>query len=476
MMTNQNEKAVEKKTAAPQNPEKTENPEKSESEIEIIPSHFEKASGTNPEDIGFSPGMSAPNPDMPTNTDVPAAEFSFPDGIEKIPTVEVVVKKKTKVIKDRGGSVRTLAVAVSVITISLILGILLGVMIIAVGNDVFAFTYEKDEDGNPVTYTVTIDDAGMSAAEVAKLLGESGVVRYPLAFKLYAQLKKKDSFAVKVGTYTISASANYDSIMTALNPTPPREEITITFTEGMTTDDIIDLFLENGIGTREGFVEAINNYDYDFWFMKYLSSAGLSSDRYYRLDGYLYPDTYRFYSDSSEVTAIKKMLTNFNRYFGEEYEEKCQEIGMTPDEVVILASMIEAEAQKVSDYTIVSAVFHNRLNSSTFQGRLDSDATVQYYFRHTEGARHSEITSDDLKTDTPYNTYLYKGLTPGAVCNPSVNALKAAIYPEENCGYYYFVSRYNGSMLYAKTLAEHNKNVAAAKKESASHDGTGGHE
>ncbi len=473
MMTNQNEKAVEKKTAAPQNPE---NPEKTENEIEIIPSHFEKASGTDPEEIGFSPEKSAPNLDLPTNTDVPAAEFEFQDGIDKIPTVEVVVKKKTKVIKDRGGSVRSLAVAVSVITISLILGILLGVMIISVGNDVFAFTYEKDDDGNPVTHTVTIDDAGMSAAEVAKLLGENDVVRFPLVFKLYAQLKKKDNFAVKVGTYTISASANYDSIMTALNPTPPREEITITFTEGMTTDDIIDLFLENGIGTREGFINAINNYDYDFWFMKYLDSDSLSSDRYYRLDGYLYPDTYRFYSDSSEVTAIKKMLNNFNRYFGEDYEEKCEEIGMTPDEVVILASMIEAEAQKISDYTIVSAVFHNRLKSSTFMGRLDSDATVQYYFRHTEGARHKEVSSDDLKTDTPYNTYLYKGLTPGAVCNPSVNALKAAVYPEENCGYYYFVSRYNGSMLYAKTLAEHNRNVAAAKKESASHEGTGGHE
>lgn len=441
----------------------------------IDPAHFGKAV-PDPEQIGFSPDDGIKNTDLPTACDSETARFDglTAEGVEK---TEVKVKKKTKVVREHGGGIRSLATAVAVVTVCLVLGIIFGVVIISIGNDLFAFTFEKDENGEPISYTVVIDSEGMSASEVGKLLKAAGVIEYPSMFKLYVQLKKKDNFNVKVGTYTISAAANYDAIISALNPRPKRTEVTITFTETMTTDDIIDLFVKNGIGTREGFVDAIENYRYDYWFMDWLDKDKLSPDRYYRLDGYLYPDTYRFFSDSKESVAIGKMLSNFNKKFGEEYKTLCEEKNMTPDQAVILASMIQAEAQRVNDFTYVSAVFHNRLNSATFEGRLDSDATVQYYFRHTEGKRHDEITPEDLDTDTPYNTYKYKGLTPGAVCNPSINALRAALYPEENCPYYYFVSRYNGSMLYAKTLAEHNKNIAAAKKEREElENGVGGHE
>lgn len=455
-----------------------ENSEKDKNlnENEVDLTKFEPSDDGQPEFIGFSPNADAMNTDIPTDTDDEAARFDdLIDEKGKIDTVEVKVKKKKKVIHDAGGPIRSMAVSIAVLVFCLIVGIVGGAAILSIANDLFSFVYDKDELGDPVVYTVTIDDEGMSPKEVGDLLGEEGVIRYPFVFKLYAQLKKKDNFKVKRGTYTISSSANYDAIMTALNPTPPREEVTITFTETMTTDDVIDLFLENGIGTREGFEEAINEYQYSYWFMDYLTPDQLSEDRYYRLDGYLYPDTYRFFTDSSEVAAIDKLLSNFNRYFGEIYKAACDERSMTPDQIVTLASMIQAEAGRVSDFTIVSAVFDNRLKSKTFEGRLDSDATVQYYFRHTEGARHDKVTSDDLKVDTPYNTYLYKGLTPGAVCNPSINALRAALYPEEDCPYYYFVSRSNGTMLYAKTLAEHNKNIETVRKEDGS-SGVGGHE
>lgn len=437
---------------------------------------FQPADDGQPEFIGFSPNADVMNTDIPSDTDSEVARFDdLVDENGKIDTIEVKVKKKKKIIRDPGGPIRSMAVSIAVLVVCLVVGIVGGVVILSVANDLFSFVYEKDEFGDPVVYTVTIDDDGMSPKEVGELLGEKGVIRYPFVFKLYAQLKKKDNFKIKCGTYTISSSANYDAIMTALNPTPPREEVTITFTETMTTDDVIDLFLANGIGTREGFEEAINEYRYSYWFMDYLTPDQLSEDRYYRLDGYLYPDTYRFFTDSSEVAAIDKMLSNFDRYFGEVYKAACDERSMTPDQIVTLASMIQAEAGRVSDFTIVSAVFDNRLKSKTFEGRLDSDATVQYYFRHVEGARHDKVSADDLKVDTPYNTYLYKGLTPGAVCNPSINALRAALYPEEDCPYYYFVSRSNGTMLYAKTLAEHNKNIETVKKEDQS-SGVGGHE
>lgn len=436
---------------------------------------FTDAPGTDPDNIGFSPSSEGLN--LPIrDSDGPLAfgdssENRSDDGDEE----QVVVKTRIRRRTEGGASLRSLAISIAYLAAVVLLGIWMGIAIVGIGNDIFAFTFEKDDDGNPVTYSVTITDEGMTPDEVGKLLKEQGVVKYDWAFKLYAQLKKKDHFAVKAGSYTISAAANYDAIMSILNPAPVRGQVDITFSEGMNTDDIIDLFLANGIGTREGFEYALNSYPYEYWFMKELKNV--SEDRYYRLDGYLYPDTYRFFTDSSEVAAIDKMLSNFNKKFGEGYKQVCDELGMSADQVVRIASLIEAEAKRIGDYSTVSGVFHNRLKSSTFEGLLQSDATVQYYFRHVEGARHAEITPEDLLVDTPYNTYLYKGLPPGAICNPSLNALKAALYPDENCPYYYFVSRPNGYMYYAKTLAEHNANIEKVKKENEDPDsGVGGWE
>jgi UPF0755 protein len=227
-------------------------------------------------------------------------------------------------------------------------------------------------------------------------------------------------------------------------------------------DDIIDKFLEHGIGTREGFEDAIENYRFDYWFLKDME---LSEDRYYRLEGYLYPDTYRFYTDSSEVAALTKMLNNFKRKVPKSYKEECEKMGLTLNQAVTLASLIEAECTWVADYEPVSGVFHNRLASTSFNGRMDSDATIQYILRHTTGARKEKLEDADLKIDSPYNTRLYDGLPPGPICSPSLNALMAAILPDTESGYYYFVAQANGYNLYAKTYAEHLKNIETVQKE-----------
>ena len=116
------------------------------------------------------------------------------------------------------------------------------------------------------------------------------------------------------------------------------------------------MFVENGIGTKEGFVDVINNYDwsenYNYWFVNELEENGYSDDRYYRLDGYLYPDTYYFYSNSSEVAAIAKLLDNFSVKFMDTYREYAKSIGFTTDEIVIIASMIESEAKYLASFRL----------------------------------------------------------------------------------------------------------------------------
>ena len=135
------------------------------------------------------------------------------------------------------------------------------------------------------------------------------------------------------------------------------------------------------------------------------------------------------------------------------------------DQVLIIASLIEAECTWVADFEFVSAVFHNRLKSADFNGRQDSDASIQYILRHTTGSRKEHLEDEDLQIDSPYNTRIKEGLPPGPICNPSLSAMTAALYPNADCGYYYFVAQANGYNLYAKTYQEHLNNIKKVEEE-----------
>lgn len=438
-------------------PENSEQVEGDDEGIELDSSLFEE--GDPLETIGF-----APNDDdhLLPDSDGTDPSLAF-DGLSAEPIEEdarapKIVRKKL-IRRERGSTIKGLSAVLIYLLIIISVGVLSGLAIVSVANDVFAFT--KDD----AVYELTIDNPDMSLKELAELLHEEGIIRYPSIFRIYVGLKEEDGITLHEGTFSISPSYNYDKIITCLDPPPVREEITITFSEGLTIDDVIDIFVKNGIGTRAGFVDVIENYDFDYWFLEDLEPT---EDRFYRLEGYLYPNTYRFYSDSSEAAALTKMLNNFDRKVPDTYRDRCAELGITLDQAVVLASMIESECARLNDLEYVSAVFHNRLKSASFDGKLDSDATLQYYFRHTEGERRPNLTEADLNVDSPYNTRLYKGLPPGPICNPSLNALMAAVYPNTECGYYYFVAQANGYNLYAKTLAEHNKNVDRVRKESQS--------
>lgn len=369
------------------------------------------------------------------------------------------VRVRKKVINDKGAGVRSLAFTVLYVMIVLIFAFLLAHFIITRGNDAFAFV--KDD----VEVTVDIVNENMTLDELADLLYEQGAIKYPGFFKLYVKMKNGGEFGLKKGTYTFSAANNYDVILSKVDPVPPRETITITIPEGYTTDDIIDLFVSKGIGTREGFVEAINNAEFNYWFLEPLKE-GTHEERFYRLDGYLYPDTYYFFTNSSEEAVLRKLLNNFGAKFVKDYQARCDELGITVDQAIILASIIQCEAKYAADYQFVSAVLHNRINNSREFSRLDCDVTLQYYFRHTEGARHEELTASDLQTVSAYNTRRTSGsfYTPGPICSPSLTAIKAALYPSSQ-KFYYFISKSNAYLVYSKTYAEHLKYVAMTPEE-----------
>lgn len=345
------------------------------------------------------------------------------------------------------------------ITAVIVIGVALAFFfVIPVGNDIFALVKEEEIIDITIPEMATLND-------VAEILYDNGLISYPGIFKLYCNFteNKNDEFygVYLAGDYSLSTTLNYSQLLGALKPSSEIEILSITIPEGLTTDEIIDLFVdEYGIGTHDGFIAAINDYDwsedYDFWFVDELEETGWSEYRYYRLDGYLYPDTYYFYSDSSEVEAIAKLLANFEAKFSETYRSYVESKGMTVDEAIILASMVQAEARYLSEFSYVSSVFHNRLDNSDSYPYLESDATIMYAIAHTEGERPESLSGTEY--DSPYNTYKYRGLPPGPICNPGLDAIRYAIYPRST-DYFYFVANTDGYSVFSSTLAEHEQAI-----------------
>ena len=306
-----------------------------------------------------------------------------------------------------------------------------GLMIYA-ASDAFAL----NRKGDAVSIEIPRD---CGARELTELLSDEKMIDLPLVFRVYASLRGKNEF--KAGDYTLSRSMSYDEIFIALSGKKARTEIKITIPEGVYTDDIVDIFVSHGIGTREGFLDALDD-DYGFDYIPEKTRG-----RTHRVDGYLFPDTYLFYSDSTEREVIGKMINNFDAKFTEKMRAAVKASGLTVDECVALASVIQREAYYTAEMAALSSVLHNRLSSRTLR-RLECDATVTYAHRT------SDFTGDFLSIDSPYNTYKYEGLPPGAICSPGLAALTAAAYPKKT-EYYYFFSKSDNTFVFSKTYGEH---------------------
>ena len=373
--------------------------------------------------------------------------------------------KKKKPIDETGrelkykshSAIYSVTIAVIYITIILLVSVAASFFILSVGNDIFAL--QKEERTAEI-------DLGMypTILDVSNELADKGIIRYPSIFRLYARLKLDKGENFIPGTYTVSSHQNYDSLInTFLAQTGERRIVTILIPEGYTVDDIIDLFLSEGIGTREGFEDAIENGEYDYEFIRRLDALPKNPNRRYRLEGYLFPDTYYFYSDWEETQIINKLLDNFDSKLTKEFYNFLDQSKLSLDDYLKIASIIQKEAYFPSDMELVSSVIHNRLNNASEFPRLECDSTILYAIRQHK----VDITQKDLEVNDPYNTYVYDGLMPGPICNPGWSAIYTSFNPADT-NYYYFVSRMSGEMLYATTLSEHNANVAKVRAENNS--------
>lgn len=338
--------------------------------------------------------------------------------------------------------------------------------VITIGNDVFALVKDDQETRIVVPENATVDD-------ICKLLGEKKVISYPWVFKLYLKYRSDKEFEFIPGEHTLNSKMNYTQIIQKLTTLySTRKQVRVVIPEGYTVDQIIDLLVENGIGSREKYVDAINNYPYKHEFVQELNKIGYSPYRKYRLEGYLFPDTYDFYTDTEEYLVINKILNNFDVKFWTDYktqyEEVCKQYNMNFDQIITLASMVQAEGNNPVDFEYMSYVFHNRLKTGGEYLYLQSDATIQYILNE----RREDLTKADLEIDNHYNTYVYQGLPPGAICNPGLDAISAALFPvipeDENgnqINALFFVTNKAGKTYYAATKAKHDANKKRVEQE-----------
>ena len=331
----------------------------------------------------------------------------------------------------------------------------------------------KIEQGNEKVINIP---RGATTKDIAKILVDEGIITNDTYFWLYSLLMGNEG-NYKSGNHIFDATVTYDSgeidLVTAQGyemliyilsqDSLPNHTKKIFFTEGLTISQTIQKFVENGIGTEEDFYRVCDTFEFEYDFVSLIPQ---DSRRTNRLEGYLFPDTYIFDITAGANENINKMLVNFNNKFNEAYREKAQTLGFSIDEILIIASLLEKEASTMDERAMIAGVIYNRLKADdTYLNYLQIDATIQYIYLNETGQVKEFLTNEDHEIMNSYNTYMYKGLPPGPICNPSLSSIAAALYPETH-NYYYYVAKNDGTdaHAYATTLAQHNYNVALYSK------------
>lgn len=317
-----------------------------------------------------------------------------------------------------------------------------------------SFVVDKNTEG-AVSLVINTGDL---TADIAESLFEKGLIDNTLIFSLMSKINGFDG-AYTAGTHYLLPGLNYDEIMFLLTQKP--ESVVVTFPEGITYEEIKAKLHEAGLTFSDEEMDECMDSPNLFTDYRFVAELVLNDDRDHVLSGYLFPDTYEFDVNASARTIVNTFLNNTNAKLYDEYYERAEAIGMTLDEVITFASLIQNETSRVTDMMYISAVFHNRLASEDESLHyMSSDASINYLRRMNGEEPHLVLTASDLAIDSPYNTYTHQGLPPGPICMPGIDAIQATLYPEPNCNYYYFCATGDGGTAFAVTLEEHEANVA----------------
>lgn len=305
----------------------------------------------------------------------------------------------------------------------------------------------KDE----IEQTIIIE-RGKSIKEIAKELEEANLIRGSFYFQFYTFLKNKKN--LQAGEYLLSPSMSISQIVEILSlGKVVRHEVKITIPEGFTVKQIDERLAQADLIQP---AELINfnptNLQVSSFSPPHQNLVWGQEFQVSSLEGYLFPDTYIFDRGLNLEEIIKKILDNFNKKLTEQMREEIKRQSKTIEQIIILASIVQQEAFSNEEMPKLAGIFYNRLEIGM---PLQSDATVNY----VTSKKLRQPTIEDTKINSPYNTYFYKGLPPGPISNPGIEAIKAAIWPEKT-DYFYFLHPENGPTIFSRTEEEHISNKA----------------
>ena len=306
---------------------------------------------------------------------------------------------------------------------------------------------------DPVEVKLTIEE-GDTLSDVANKLKDAGLINYKGLFKLTSGFFKYKDY-VEPGTHDLNSDMDYRALIRNMHDWEADSKeaqglVDVTIPEGYTVREIIDLLAENGVATAAELEDACANFefaDYDF-----LDDSQLGSID--RMEGFLFPTTYEFDKNKSAVYAVDTMLTMFKSQISQQMLADIEASPYTLREIITMASLIEKES--IGDDTErknISSVIHNRLENPDSEkgGRaLQLCSSINYIMKH------DGVKTFDTEIDSPYNTYINPGLTPGPICNPGLSAIKAAIYPADT-SYYFFALGTDGKSHFFTDYNEHLK-------------------
>jgi UPF0755 protein len=294
--------------------------------------------------------------------------------------------------------------------------------------------------GLPAQQTDVIVPRGSTFAQVVTVLQDRGVLQNPLAFRLLARLRHVDA-DVKAGEYRFPAHQTSDEILVRL-VRGEQFAVWVTIPEGFTAHEIARALSARALGDASA-------YDRLFLHDGGITVGGTHT---VNLEGYLFPSTYLVPTDDRPDRVAKLLVGQFRRELPRDAEARAKALGQTVPGVVTIASLVEREGKADEDRPLIASVIYNRLRRGM---PLEVDASIEYTFPE----HHDVITKRDLEVDSPYNTYRHTGLPPTPIANPGKASLDAAFAPA-NSEYLYYVAKPDGHSAFAKTLDEHNANVA----------------
>ena len=349
------------------------------------------------------------------------------------------------------------------VVLTLLISVTLGRMAWVCASEILAFGREDKVITITVYETDTIDD-------ITRKLARSELIHYPGLFKLYASFAVDDG-DIKPGIWDLNTKYDYHALVKMMSPSSSRDVVKVMIPEGYSCRQIFALLQENKVCT----IQDIESYAAtgelnDYWFLD-----GVARGDRYCLEGFLFPDTYEFYQNDSPKSILTKMLNNFDTRFDETMRGKIQTLNnhlsdlmrrdgkaqdyidshlFTVRDVVNVASMIEKETSSAEEgYTIASVIYNRLFYWHGNPAYLNIDATIIYAL---DGK--TDLTAEDLRVNSPYNTYTNIGLTPGPIANPGLTSLQAALEPTDTNYYYYVLDPTTGTHVFSTTQEEHEAN------------------